>query len=245
MKWVKVPVEGTSGYYWTWRDLPYVPYAWLDKKELSTLPKPFYLSEIHPDCPIGWETTEDDEYTNIISLPKRFEEIKMDADLRKDLRRIEKKNNDVTIFLNEKKALEKSKHWFLEQWQEDKKDFQRRLSLWEKQCYTLSAYAGNELLGVHIAMKDEQRKTIYYFGCWWNRLHKNRSIPTFLLQKDIERALTDGMKYYDLEVGDEPYKRQWDVIRKPTKYYAILPAEMAEYLEIEKYVKMPLSHHNL
>ena len=164
MELVKVPVEGTQWYYWTWRDLPFLPYAWLDKKELNTLPKPFYLSEINPDCPVGWETTEDDEYTNVISLPKRFEDLKIDPDLRKDLRRIEKKNSDVKIILNEKNALEKSKHWFLELWKEEQADFERRLSLWKKQCYTLSAYAGKELLGVHIAMNDVPRKTIYYFG---------------------------------------------------------------------------------
>lgn len=239
MEWVKVPVEGTQWYYWTWRDLPFLPYAWLDQKELNTLPQPFYLSEIHPDCSVGWEMTEDDEYTNIIPLPKRFEDLKIDSDLRKDLRRIEKKNSDITIILNEKNALEKSKLWFMELWKEEKNDFARRLSLWKKKCYTLSAYAGKELLGVHLAMKDEKKKTVYYFGCWWNRDHRSRSLPTFLLKTDIERALTDGMKYYDLEVGDEPYKRQWGVIRKPTKYYAVLSKEMAEYLEIEKYVKIP------
>lgn len=269
MEWVKVPVEGTQWYYWTWRDLPFLPYAWLGKKELKTLPQPFYLDEIHPDCPTGWETTEEDEYTNIIPLhenslsrksrsserifgsknplinkeqnggfllPKRFEDLTMDPDLRKDLRRIEKKNSDVVLVLNEKNALKKSQRWFLELWKEEKEDFARRLSLWKKKCYTLSAYAGKELLGVHIAMKDEKKKTVYYFGCWWNRDHRSRSLPTFLLKKDIERAITEKMKYYDLEVGDEPYKRQWGVIRKPTKYYAILSKEMAEYLGIPKYI---------
>ena len=63
-------------YYWTWRDLPFLPYAWLDKKDLKNLPKPFFLTDIHPDCPIGFKTKEKDKYTNIIELPDSFEKIK-------------------------------------------------------------------------------------------------------------------------------------------------------------------------
>lgn len=236
MEFVKVPIKGTKRFYWTWRDLPFLPYAWLDEKDLKNIPTPFLLTEIHPDCPIGFETKNKEESTNIIELPDIFDKLKMDNNLRKDLRRIEKKNFDLKIILNEKGALEKSKKWFLELWKENKKDFQRRLKLWKERCYTLSAYLGKKLIAVHISM--EEKDTIYYFGCWWNRKYKNRSIPTFLLKKDIERAIKKGMKYYDLEVGDEAYKKKWGVIEKPTKYYAILTKKMAKKLGIEKYVEI-------
>ena len=222
-------------YYWTWRDLPFLPYAWLDKKDLKNLPKPFFLTDIHPDCPIGFKTKEKDKYTNIIELPDSFEKIKIDNDLRKDLKRVEKKNPDLRIVLNEKDALDKSKKWFLELWKESKKDFDRRLHLWKKRCYTLSAYLKEELIAVHIAMQEKD--CVYYFGCWWNRKYKNRSVPTFLLKKDIEDAIKRGMKYYDFEIGDESYKKKWGVIEKPTKYYAILNKELADYLGVDEYIE--------
>src|SRR3990167_5809610 len=106
MEFVKVKVG--KEYYYTWRDLPFLPYSWLDKKDLKDLPKPFFLSDIHPDCLIGFKTKEKDSYTNIIKLEDSFEKIKIDKDLRKDLKRIEKKNSDLKIVLNEKGALEKS-----------------------------------------------------------------------------------------------------------------------------------------
>ena len=31
MEFVKVPIKGTKLFYWTWKDLPFLPYAWLDK----------------------------------------------------------------------------------------------------------------------------------------------------------------------------------------------------------------------
>ena len=236
MEFVKVHIKGTKLFYWTWRDFPFLPYAWLDEKDLKSLPKPFFLPEIHPDCPTGFETKEKDEYTNIIELPDSFDKIKMDNDLRKDLRRVDKKNADLKLVYNEKSALDKSKKWFLELWKESKSDFKRRLKLWKQKCYTISAYLKSELIAVHIAMQEKD--TIYYFGCWWNRKYKNRSVPTFLLKKDIERAIVEGVKYYDLEVGDEPYKKKWGVIEKPTKYYAILTKKLANYMGIEKYTEI-------
>ena len=140
------------------------------------------------------------------------------------------------IIFNEKNALEKSKKWFLELWEENKKDINRRLKLWEEKCYTLSAYLKKELIAVHIAMQENE--TIYYFGCWWNRKYNDRSIPTFLLKRDIEGALKKKIKYYDLERGDESYKKKWGVIEKPTKYYAILSKEMADYFGVDEYVEM-------
>lgn len=224
-------------FYWTWKDLSYLPYAWLEKKDLKTLLKPFLLTEIHPDCPIGFKTEDLQDFTNIIRLTHTFDELKIDKDLKKDLRRIEKKNEQVKLVFNETGALDKSRQWFLEQWKENKKDFQRRLRIWKERAYTISAYLNNELIAVHIAMKEKD--TIFYLGCWWNRKYKPLSPPIFLLKKDIERVIHSGnIKYYDLEIGDEPYKKKWGVIEKPTKYYAILTKELADYLEIKHYIEI-------
>ncbi len=235
MEFEKVKINRKLFYY-TWKDLPFLPYAWLEEKDLKTLPTPFLLTEIHPDCSIGFESKENDELTNIIELKDSFDKLQIDNDLRKDLKRVEKKNADVKIIYYEKDALDKSKKWFLELWKEDKKNFQRRLKLWKEKCYTISAYIGEELIAVHIAKKEKD--TVFYLGCWWNRKYKSLSTPTFLLKKDIEKAIENGMKYYDLEIGDQPYKKKWGVIEKPTKYYAILTKELADYLEIEKYIGM-------
>ena len=206
MEFEKIKINEKEN-YWTLKDIDFILYAWLDEKDLKDLPKPFFLSDIHPDCPIGFKSKDRKNLTNIIKLPDSFEEIKMDKDLRKDLRRVDKKNFDLRIVLNEKDAMEKSKKWFLELWKEDKKDFERRLKIWKEKCYTISAYLEKELIAVHIAMKEDG--TIYYFGCWWNRKYKDRSIPTFLLKKDIKDAIKKKMKYYDLERGDESYKKKW------------------------------------
>ena len=235
MEFEKVKIK-ENGYYWTLKDIDFIPYAWLNKEDLKDLPKPFFLSDIHPDCPIGFKTKDKENLTNIIELPDSFEKIKMDKDLRRDLRRVEKKNSELRIVFNEKNALEKSKKWFLELWKESKKDFDRRLKIWKEKCYTLSAYLEKELIAVHIAMQENE--TIYYFGCWWNRKYKNRSIPTFLLKRDIEDSIKKKMKYYDLERGDESYKKKWGVIEKPVKYYAILSKEMANYLDVDEYVEI-------
>jgi hypothetical protein len=245
MEFEKV-TNSNKSFYWTWKDLDYLPYAWLNKEDLKILPKPFLILSIHPDCPIGFESEEKDELTNIIPLPDSFDKLKLDNDFRKDLKRVEKKNEELRLVYNEKDALEKSSKWFLEFFKEPKKDFKRRMEVWKERCYTISAYLGEELIAVHIAMKGEnlnnfkchsslasqmkEKDTIYYFGCWWNREYKNLSTPVFLLKKDIEKAIENKIKFYDLGIGDEPYKKKWGGIEKPTKSYAVMTKELADYL---------------
>ncbi|MEK6855164.1 MAG: GNAT family N-acetyltransferase [Nanoarchaeota archaeon] len=238
MKFKKIKINRKL-FYWTWRDISFLPYAWPEEKDFKSLPKPFFLYQINPDCPIGLESDDKEDFTNIIELTDSFDKLNLDKDLKKDLRRIEKKNADVKLVYNEKDALDKSKKWFLEIWHEDKEDmadWRRRLGLWKEKCYTISAYLGKELIAVHIAMSEKD--TVFYMGCWWNKEYRSLSIPTFLLKKDIERAITKGFRYYDLEVGDESYKKKWPVIEKPTKYYAILTKELADYFGIKKYVRI-------
>jgi len=236
MEFKKINIKGIKEYYWTLKDIDFIPYAWLDKKDIENLPKPFFVEDIHPDCPIGLKSESNEYLTNIIELPDSFEKINMDKDLRKDLRRVEKKNSDLIVVFNEKDSLDKSRKWFLELWKENKKDFERRLKIWKEKCYTISAYLKKELIAVHIAMQEKD--TVYYFGCWWNREHKNRSVPTFLLKIDIKEAIKRKIKYYDLERGDEPYKKKWGVIEKQTKYYAVLTKKLAEHLGVEKYIEI-------
>jgi len=220
--------------YWTWKNFHFFPYAWLDKEDLKNLPKPFLLIEIDPKCPIGIDMEEKDEVTNLIKLTDDFEKLNLDNDLRKDLKRVEKKNEELKLVYNEPDALDRSSKWFLELWKEGKRDFTRRLKIWKENCQTISAYLGKELIAVHITMKKGD--TVYYNGCWWNREYKSLSTPTFLLEQDIKNAISKGIKYYDLGIGDESYKKKWGVIEKPTKYYAILTKKQADILGIEKYI---------
>ena len=236
MEFMKIAIDGKQ-FYWTLRDTPFVPYEWLEEKDLKHLPMPFILFDIHPDCPLGFESKEEGDRTNIMELPESFDKISMSADMRKDLRRIERKNSDIRIVENESDALDKSGRWFLEIWKESEDEFKRRLELWKQKCYTLSAYLNGELIAVHIALQEKD--TIHYFGCWWNRAYKSRSVPIFLLKKDIEKAINKKIKYYDLGVGNEAYKKKWGVIEKPTKYYAVVTAGMAKRLGIEHYIEIP------
>jgi len=236
VEFFKVQIKDSDLYYWVWLDEDYFPYLTPSEKDISDAPKPLLLRDLPPDYFLGFDSTNPDCITNTIPLTNSFESLKINPDLRKDLRRIEKINASTRIIVNEENALEKSAKWFLEQWKEPKEEFERRLEVWKGKVYTLSAYLGNELLGVHIAMKNEN--SIYYLGCWWNRERKNFSIPTFLCKRDIEDAIKNKFLFYDLGVGTEPYKKKWGVIEKPAKYYAELPAIIAEKLELKKYIEM-------
>ena len=232
MEFEKIFVEPDI-FYWTWRDVDFLPYAWLEERDLKKLPLPFYLDDIHPDSPVGFPCEGEESKTNEIILPRSFEELHLTQDLRKDLRRVEKKNSSTRIVSNEKNALEKAAKWFLELWKEESADFKRRMLLW-KDAFTLSAYSEEKLLGVHISLPAQNG--LYYLGCWWDRSNKNLSIPTFLLKKDVERAISLNLSFYDLGVGSEPYKKQWGVVERQAKYYAVMQKPLAQKLGLKRFV---------
>ncbi|MBW2972611.1 GNAT family N-acetyltransferase [Candidatus Woesearchaeota archaeon] len=226
--------DGTS--YWTLKDIWFTPYGSLTAEEVKDAPVPFYVCELHPDNALGFETGEADEFTNMLLLPGSFEELaaRIDPDLRKDLRRVERKNAEVKIVFNRKEDFDVASRWFLERWSDETTDeFRRRRELWLENCYFISAYLGDELIAFHIAW--DLGESIYYCGCWWNREYRSMSPAIFLLKNDIERAIKDGKKIYDLGVGDEPYKKDWRPKSIPTKYYAKMTPEQAKELDVDKF----------
>lgn len=236
MEFEKITVEH-GVYYWTWRDVDFLPYAWLEKSDLKELPLPFYLQDIHPDSPVGFPCEGEESKTNEIILPRSFEELHLAVDLRKDLKRVEKKNAGTKIVPNEHNALDKAGKWFLEQWGEAPADFERRMRLWKKSAFTLSAYSGEKLLGVHISLPAQNG--LHYLGCWWDRSNKSLSVPTFLLKKDVERAISLGLSFYDLGIGNESYKKQWGVVERQTKYYAAMTKPLALKLGLKRFDDIP------
>ena len=219
-------------FYWTWRDVDFLPYAWLEERDCRKLPLPFYLHDIHPDSPVGFPCEGEETKTNELLLPGSFEQLRLTPDLRKDLRRVEKKNSGTRIVENEKNVLERAAEWFLEQWGEGPSDFKRRLLVW-KDAVTLSAYSGETLLGVHISLPAQNG--LHYLGCWWDRSNKGLSIPTLLLKKDVERAISLELSFYDLGIGSEPYKKQWGVFERQTKYYAAMRKPLAQKLGLKHF----------
>ena len=225
----------SGAFYWTWRDVDFFPYAWLEEKNLESLPSPFYLPDVHPDCPVGFRCEGEESKTNEIILPGSFEQLSLHKDLFKDLRRIEKKNAETRLVRNEKGVLQKASPWFLEQFDEELGDFKRRMHVW-RHASTLSAYAGDELLAVHITLSANN--IVYYLGCWWNREYKTAAPPTFLLKRDIEQAIGSKVNIYDLGIGGEPYKKQWGVVRRQTKYYAKMSKQLAAELMLKQYAQI-------
>jgi hypothetical protein len=204
------------------------------KEEAAALPVPFYAYGLETDSEVGFFTADPDEFTNMIPLPDYFDELEIDADFRKDLRRVEKKNAEVRLVPGSKDDLVYASKWFLELCPDEcEDDFRIRLEDWRKNCRFVSAYLDDELIAVHIAW--DIGDTVYYCGCWWNRRYRNMSPAVYLLKKDIEQAIADGKRFYDLGIGDERYKKEWHPASEPSKYYAKMDAETAKKLKIDKF----------
>jgi hypothetical protein len=228
-----IPAEVVGG-YWTLRGQFAEPELRLTKEEAAKVPVPFYVYDLEPDSEVGVFTEDIDEFTNVIPLPDSFDELDIDQDFRKDLRRVEKKNAELRLAQGTKDELVYASKWFLELCpDETEDDFRIRVEDWGRNCRLVSAFLGDELIAVHIAWDKDD--TVHYCGCWWNRAYRNMSPAVFLLKKDIEKAIADGKKFYDLGIGDEKYKQEWRPKHTPTKYYAKMSKEVAEELEIPKF----------
>jgi hypothetical protein len=228
--------------YWTLSDSWFFPCTRLTAKETLSLPTPFFVYGLPPDNKIGSFTKDLDEFTNKIPLKGSFDELDIDNDLRKDLKRIEKKNLNCRLIFNKKDDLDTASRWFLNLWDDETPEhFARRKELYLKNCNFISLYNGDELIAFHISW--DYKDLIFYCGCWWNRAYKNQCPATFLLKKDIERAISLGKRFYDLGLGDEAYKKRWHPISVPTKYYAKMDKETAAVIHVEVFdeVKAPQS----
>ena len=214
--------------YWTHRDVWYLPYIWLEERDVGQLPLPFVSFSVHCDSPVGTVCDDEDAKTNIIALPPRQEELALDSDLRKDLKRIAKLNADVTFREGRPGDLEAASAWFVAQFKESKRDMRQRMDLYLKEARWTAAFVGEELLGVHLTMEDGEQ--VYYLGCWWNREHKRRCIPTFLLHRDILDTISRGKRSYDLGIGDESYKKQWPIIERQSKLIAVVDEKTRQAL---------------
>lgn len=219
--------------YWTHKYVWHFPYIWLKEEDIPRLPVPSLLFDIHYDCPVGRLSHNDEAMTNIIVLPEKREGLLLKPDLRKDLKRIAKLNQDLTFRENHYGDLERASAWFVARFKESKRELKGRLEIYKKDARWTAAFAGDDLIAVHIAMDDDSGETVYYMGCWWDKEHKRRCVPTYLLHQDILKAIDNGRKSYDLGIGDEPYKKKWPVIEKMSRYYARVDAETMRALELK------------
>ncbi len=219
--------------YWTHKYMWYYPYIWLNEEDIPRLPVPFVAFDIHYDCPLGRPGHDSEAITNIIALPEKREGLLLKPDLRKDLKRIARLNQDLIFRENRYEDLERASAWFVARFKESHRMLKRRLEIYGKDARWTAAFAGDDLIAVHIAMDDDDRKTTYYLGCWWNREHKHRCVPTFLLHQDILKAIDFGRRFYDLGIGDEPYKKKWPVVEKMSKCYAWVDADTIRALGLK------------
>ncbi len=224
----RVRLDRTHG-YWGFRDDWFVPYVWLEERDIPRLPLPFVTFSLHYDCPVGRILDDPEMRTNIIPLPESPDALALSSDFRKDLRRIAKLNADLAFREDVPEDLTLAAGWFAQQFRESKRDLGRRLSLYLAQARWTAALIAGKPAAVHIAAEDAG--TVYYLGCWWDRSFRQRSIPTFLLHRDILRAVGRGKRFYDLGIGDEPYKKKWPVVEKRTKYYARVDDETRKALD--------------
>src|SRR3989338_3969768 len=129
----RVRLDRTHG-YWGFKDDWFVPYVWLEERDIPRLPLPFATFSLHYDSPVGRVSADPEMLTNIIPLPDAPGALALQSDLRKDLRRVTRLNSDLTFRENVPEDLEAACTWFAEQFHECKRDLGRRLSLYLAQA---------------------------------------------------------------------------------------------------------------
>lgn len=221
-----------------------VPYNEPDPKELEMGPSPMWIAYLDPRGSLGKVDTMGDK-TYVIDLPDTFEKYfeKLPYDHRKELRYNYRKNSDILVEENRKedinllwddyiaKVLARCKEEGETPFSMEGIELLKRL-FQDSMTYVLSFRMNGELYAVNISYR--KNGVVYDSTCIRTRVEevKSRGLGNFAVLKNIEYAIRDGYKEYDMLTGDWGYKHKFDAKPRSLKHYIKCSHEFARQYEI-------------
>ena len=218
-----------------------LPINIVKESDLLNAPTPLWITYLEPEDGIGTLDTKGDK-TFRFALPESFEVYieGLSYDNRKEMRYCLRKNADLTVLHDQKSDLFNiCDQYFSEINQrclaEGENPFSavgidilKRIYATDR-CKTSSIYFHNQLLGVNVSF---ERSGIIYDSCFMKTplalAHKKRSLGTFAILTNIERAITQQYRVYDMLVGEWGYKTKFGAVAVPMRSIIRGSKEFAE-----------------
>jgi hypothetical protein len=245
-EWLETPIElsweqeSVAYHYDSQKGEPYAsfpmtgltPINIVNEEDLKDAPEPLWITYLEPEDGIGTLDSKGD-MTYRLDLPQSFEQYieSLDYDSRKEMRYVLRKNQDLIVLENQKEDLlavcdghfetirnrciqEGETPFSLEGIDILKKIYATPL------CYSLSFIdsSSKKLLGVNVSFR---RKGIVYDSVCIrpeNELAKKRSLGTYAILKNIEFAIRDKQRIYDMLVGEWGYKPKFGAKAVPMRH---------------------------
>lgn len=221
--------------------LPRVP---LTKDEIANAPTPLWIIDIDEQSEVGTFNTRG-EGTFIIDLTQSFESYieGLAYDYRKKMRYVLRKNEDLTVKINQKTDIAALWDNYVSYIQglnlkhgEDPytdEDLALRKEFYLSENITsLSLYSGETLLAVNLSIFEED--LVFDLAALINPdpTFKSRSVGTFATLKNIELAINSGKKKYDLLTGNCGYKTHFGAKEQKLRHFIRCSKEFAAAYKI-------------
>lgn len=235
-------IQGTPFYTYPLSWL--LPYVEVSKEDLRDAPSPLWITDIAPGSPIG-NACEEEEGTFIIDLPASYEDYLklLSSKTRKKFRTIARNNEDLEIKENSNEDIDALWQYYVDRLQTlatkaggehytpDELAIRREFYQGSK-IRTLSFYHQNELLAVNVSFWESD--TVFDLACLIKPTDSalDRSLGTLAILKNIELAINQGRKFYDLLSRDYGYKRSYGAREYKMRAVIVCSKEFAREYQI-------------
>jgi hypothetical protein len=220
------------------------------KQDLQNAPAPLWVTYIEPDSDIGIVDSKGDK-TYIIHLPESFQ-LYLDTlgyDSRKEMNYVLRKCKELVCVENKKEDLLSvcSEHFSkinqraIEEGEKPFSDIgiSTLVEIFQSDCvHTISVYEKDNPAPIAINVSFQDKHKVFDSFCIRNTndKYKKLSLGTFCILKNIEFAIRDNFKIYDMLAGGWGYKTKFGAVPTEMKVYIKCDREFAKHYEI------PLEH---
>lgn len=208
-----------------------VPYNEPDRKELETAPSPLWITYLDPRGELGKIDSKGDK-TFVIDLPNSFEEFlaALPYNHRKELRNNLRRNLDVLVEEGRVEDIDALWDSHIQGVQErcraegespfSEAGVAHLRELFRSPLTSVLSFRINDTLyAVNISFR--RSGVVYDSICLRTKIEevKSRGLGNFAVLKNIESAIRDGFKEYDMLTGDWGYKHKFNAKPRSLKHY--------------------------
>jgi hypothetical protein len=215
-------------------------------EDIQNSPSPLWITYLDPDSAIGKIDSKGDR-TYRITLPASYEEYiaSLSYDNRKEMRYVQRRAEDLVFIENQKQdLLEACDEYFAQINQRavsegeipfSEAGIQTLKDIFPQECvHTISIFAAGNPKPIAINVSFRANSVVYDSFCIrsYSPEYKKLSLGTVAILKNIEFAIRDGFKVYDMLTGDWGYKTKFGAVATALKTYIKCNRDFASHYQI-------------
>ena len=215
-------------------------------EDIKNSPSPLWITYIPPESPIGKIDSKGDK-TYRIALPGTYDEYiaSLRYDDRKEMRYVQRRAEGLIFIENQKQDLLQACDEYFAQINQraasegeipfSEASIETLKDIFHQDCvHTISIFSADNPKPIAINVSFRTGGVVYDSFCIRTNSpeYKKLSLGTVAILKNIEFAIRDGFKVYDMLTGDWGYKTKFGAIATSLKTYIKCDRQFAQHYQI-------------